>query len=75
MGQPSGPLSPMWQPAWAWLKTRNRPEYAEHHVLTGPGGGPVQAIDVAKLSDEDLQKVVDGKYMPEPTRPKKPTDE
>ena len=31
--------------------------YSERHEVTGPGGGPL-AVDVTKLSDDDLRKLI-----------------
>jgi hypothetical protein len=68
MGRPKGPGSPDVTYAWKWLSVRNRAEYAEHHVLTGAGGGPIELanVDVTKLSDEDLKKILAGEWRPPP---------
>lgn len=47
-----------------WLNRRGHDEWVEKHQVTGNGGGPIVTIDVSQMSDEDLQRVADGTYMP-----------
>ena len=37
-----------------WLKTRARWRERDVHEITGPGGGPIQTVDLTKLSDAQL---------------------
>jgi len=67
MGAPKGPGQPDATHAVWWLKTRDREEYADHHVVTGPSGGPIQveSIDFSQLPDEELKKIIaDPTYRP-----------
>lgn len=41
-----------------WLKTRARWRETNNLELSGPDGGPVQVLDVAKLSDAALAEIV-----------------
>ena len=56
-----------------WLATRNKDDWAKNDKLEirGAGGGPVQTVDVTKMSDDelkDLQKrIADGSYAPPET--------
>lgn len=43
-----------------FLKTRAKDRgYTERQEITGPGGGPIQ-IDVARLTDEQLERIAKG---------------
>ncbi len=37
-----------------WLKARAGWREKDVHEITGPGGGPIQMVDVSRLSDEQL---------------------
>lgn len=68
-GPKAGPGAKDWQAAATWLARRNPKTWAppSRTEISGPNGGPIPTIDVQRLSDEDLQRVIDGTYMPAAT--------
>ena len=67
MGGPaSGPGAKNWQAGAWWIVRRNPKAWAPptKTQITGPNGGPIQTVDMTKLSDDELRQAIEGTLRP-----------